>query len=54
MRRHGDGRVIGSDFVPLMMGELPYARVDVELAQALARAARELDVKKPRGEARLG
>ena len=34
------------DFVPLMMGELPYARVDVELTRALKRGARKLDVKK--------
>ena len=30
------------DFVPLMMGELPYARVDVELARAMQQVAREL------------
>lgn len=30
------------DFVPLMMGELPYARVDLELARAMKRLAREL------------
>ena len=30
------------DFVPLMMGELPYARVDVELMRALALLARKL------------
>jgi hypothetical protein len=34
------------DFVPLMMGELPYARVDVELVRALAGVAGKLGAKK--------
>jgi hypothetical protein len=34
------------DFVPLMMGELPYARVDQDLIRALAKLARQLGAKK--------
>jgi hypothetical protein len=34
------------DFVPLMMGELPYARVDRDLIRALAKLARQLGAKK--------
>ena len=34
------------DFVPLMMGELPYARVDRDLILALAKLARRLGPKK--------
>jgi hypothetical protein len=35
-----------NDFVPLMMGELPYARVDQDLIRALAKLARQLGAKK--------
>ncbi len=34
------------DFVPLMMGELPYARVDRDLIRALAKLALQLGAKK--------